>query len=180
MFLTVEKMKEVHAKVAAAADADGIQYCLVGGANFKLRGIEGYETPDMDYAADDDISDGRLKPVDDPNVFSWNENGHYDVDGVKIDFINKLSDGTKDLFLAAVHTCETIEGVPCAKLPFAVAIRMAACRQKDVQVVRDFISRGLVSRDVIAELLEMYAPRSRGMKYMNDPVEQEIKKWGSI
>lgn len=170
--LTGLRIRRVDADVQKAASASGVKACLIGGGLFKLMGIQGYETPDLDYAATGDLEDGLLSKVEDPNVFSWNENGHFMVRGkghrnsVKVDFIHKLSDGTKRLFLAAVRRRVNLHGVWCAPLPYAAAIRLAAAREKDIPVVRDLLKRGYVNKEEVLSLIAKYAPKSKGAKWL--------------
>lgn len=172
--LTVAKIKKVDADIAAAAKKSRVRCALIGGALFKLLGLDGYETPDMDYASTGDLRPGILDEVDDPTVFSWNRNGHFLVRGVKVDFINKLTDGTKRLFLAAVRERVVLHGVWCAPLAYALAIRLAAGREKDVAMLKSVILERKYARAVkVAKfLVYKYAPNSVGGKL--------LKKYGHI
>lgn len=162
--LSIQKILDIALQVQAVADASRVKCGIIGGALFVLHGIKGYTTPDIDYAADGDVKEGLLKPVDDPNLFSWNKNGHYDVCGVKVDFINKLGDGTKALYQHAVKNRRKTrwDGVDkpiyLCRLVDALAIRMAAGRKKDVVALRKIFKVCSVSPKSVARKVLKYAP----------------------
>lgn len=177
--LTNMKIRGVVKKVQKAAEDEGIECCLIGGACFKFRRIPGYETSDVDFAADGQIERNSLQlHPESARHASWNDNGHYLVNDVKVDFINKLSDGTKALFDDAVKKAEVIRGIPCARMEHAVAIRLAAGRAKDIRVVRQMIKEGHVSRARVIDLVRRFAPTSRGAKYV--AYEWKTRKLGRI
>lgn len=150
----------------------GEKYAIIGGALFKILGIPRYNTPDVDVAATGDIDEHELlKRVDNPNSFSWNENGHFDVDGVKVDWIHKLSDGTKRLFDLAVKHREIRDGFRCAPLKYAVAIRIAACRDKDIRLYKSFARRGLINEVEIFNLVKRNAPKSKGYAWLKSRLQ---------
>lgn len=152
---------------------------MIGGALFKWLRIPGYETEDVDFAANSQLPDGALAlHPESARHASWNDNGHYLVNNVKVDFINKLSDGTKELFVDAVEKAKLVRGVPCASINHAVAIRLAAGRTKDIKVVRQMIKDGHASRAQVLDLIRRFAPTSRGALYV--AYEWKTRKLGRI
>jgi hypothetical protein len=178
-YLSKQKIQGVAKKVEGAAFDSMCTSALIGGALFKWRGVPGYETEDVDFASDGQLDYGLL-PLHPESAkhASWNDNGHYLVNGVKVDFINKLSDGTKELFNDAVRKSRVFKGVRCATLEHAVAIRLAAARPKDIRVVRDMIDKKLVSRAMVIDLIRRFAPESRGARYV--AYEWKTRKLGRI
>lgn len=179
MEISNHRIRGVALKVTRVAKENNIDCALIGGAAFKWRRIKGYETEDVDFAANDQLPDDELELH--PQSFqhaSWNDNGHYLVNGVKVDFINKLSDGTKDLFADAVKKAELVRGVPCATINHAVAIRLAAGRNKDIKVVREMIKAGHANRAMVIDLIRRFAPKSRGARYL--AYEWKTRKLGRI
>lgn len=165
--LSIEGIRAVTNALDMVENATGQKYAIIGGALFKLLGIPRYNTPDVDVAATGDVDEcGLLKKVDNPNAFSWNENGHFDIGGVKVDWIHKLSDGTKRLFELAVKNREIRDGFKCAPLKYAVAIRIAACRDKDIRLYKSFVRRGIVREIEIFNLLKRNAPKSKGYEWL--------------
>jgi hypothetical protein len=165
-YLSFQRILTTYDQVAVAGHADKAEFCLIGGAAFVLHAVKGYKTKDLDFAANKDLSDGLLKPVDDPNAFSWNENGHFQVDGVKVDWIFKLSDGTKKLFELAVKYRISKCGCWVSKMCYAVAIRIAAGRNKDIRMFKKFVRDGIVDAKQIHSILKRHAPNSRGFEWM--------------
>lgn len=158
--------------VSLAASASSSNHCLIGGALFKILGVKldgkEYETPDIDIAASSDLKAGLLQPVNDPRVFSWNKNGHYDLFGIKIDYIHKLSDGTSKLFMAAVQNRllyrdqETGLSIWLAPINYAAAIRLAAGRKKDLRMFWRFVENKVIEPKAVCRLVQQYAPLSKG------------------
>jgi hypothetical protein len=165
--LSVEAIRAVTNTLDLVENMTGEKYAIIGGALFKILGIPRYNTPDVDVAATGDVNDDEiLTPVDNPNSFSWNENGHFSVGGVKVDWIHKLSDGTSRLFDLAVKHREIRDGFKCAPLKYAVAIRIAACRDKDIRLYKSFARRGLIREVEIFNLLKRNAPKSKGYQWL--------------
>lgn len=143
---------------------------LIGGGLFAYIGIDGYKTKDLDFAAPYKIEDGTftLSP-DAKNKASWNDNGHYIVDGVHVDWICKLDDGTGALFREACECAINVDGVWCAPLRLALAIRLAACREKDTNLIVRFVRAGVIDRLMWQEIVALvidYAGSSRGADWL--------------
>lgn len=183
MSLSIKKMKQVHNLFLFAANQSGVSFCLIGGASFAARRIKGYKTEDIDFAALWDLDDDwvfmhvpEISRWPNPTSFSWNENGHYMVglknektnttDGYKVDWIHKLSDGTKRLFELAVAHRELVDGMWVAPLDYAVAIRAAAGRDKDRRLFRRFVKNGVISAKKVYKILKKFAPESPGFEWV--------------
>lgn len=169
--MTISEIIDISNGVTDAAEAFGIKICLIGGGLFKFIGIPGYETPDLDFAADKDMPDGVFKNVDNPNAFSWNSNGHYLVRGRKVDFIHKLADGTSKLYLNTIRRAYKHTGLNLARVQDACAIRLAACRKKDLKTLKMLSKAGAIDIVEVANIIVAEAPKSPGGKLAREIIK---------
>lgn len=168
--LSKRKLISIAKQLGEEADLLGIQWCLIGGAAFKLNGIP-YSTADIDVSA--------LKRLE-PDTFERypgrpvnnNDNGHYLIRGVKVDWMYRLDDGSGPLFKAAVKNCywyhpesgdiyglrnAVLEGgIPIATPEYGMAIKVNAGREKDIAVFMDLVRKGYVDAQKTLELIHRY------------------------
>lgn len=157
-FLTRDEIIATVMKLKERADKLDVQFAVIGGALFKLLGIEGYETKDIDIAATDYLD---LKPVKNAkNEASFAPIGHYKVDGVPVDWMPCGREGSSGLFAHAVEkatvSSQWAKDIPLASLDAAVAIKLYAGRPDDISTVEWFIDHGLVDRNTVERLIKLH------------------------
>lgn len=134
------------------------QWAVIGGAAFKLRGLR-YSTKDVDVAAMYRLAEGTF-PHDPGPVVNKNDNGHYRVRGVKVDWMYRLDDGSGPLFRAAIREASVVErdglAIPVASVEHAMAIKVNAGRPQDVAVFYHFIEKGWVDPRTVLSLISKY------------------------
>jgi hypothetical protein len=136
------------------------RWAVIGGGAFKLHGAK-YATKDIDIAATHRLPEGTF-PHDPGPVINKNDNGHYQIKGVKVDWMYRLDDGSGPLFKQAVKEAVPIWSktlgmyLPVATMEHAMAIKVNAGRVKDVAVFHDFVRKGLVDAKKVLELIDTY------------------------
>jgi len=148
------------AEWANSARANPHRWAIIGGAAFKLHGRR-YRTLDMDVSALHQLPEGAF-PHDPGSIANKNDSGHYQISGVKVDWMYRLDDGPGPLFKHAVKTAVPVwnnqlgDYIPVATMEASMAIKVNAGRPKDVAVFYDFIEKGWVDARETLRLIYKY------------------------
>lgn len=146
---------EILLELDVTAGAGGVKYAVIGGALFKMLGIEGCETPDIDVAATDYLDLPPMPTFDEAPSFC--PHGHYNVRGVSVDWMPHGKRGSARLFQEAVKTAYmSDDGLWCARIEYAVAIKKWAGRPKDVALVNRLIRDGHVDGVEVDRLIKTF------------------------
>jgi hypothetical protein len=149
----IDAFQRLH-ECAEKADA---RYAVIGGSLFTMLEIDGYETRDIDVASDIYLDGFGIwsSPLALPRSTS-KALGHYLVNGTCIDWMVEGQVGSYDLFQATLDNCHQVEGVWCANLEFALAIKLYAGRPTDKEVYDEFVDADLVNDKLVQDILKTY------------------------
>lgn len=147
----VGTMKKLH----RYAEAVQCRYALIGGALFRLLGID-YDTQDIDVAADQILAwDGPFFTTKGKN--STPGAGHYLVDGTPVEWMTHGRPGSELLFEAAVERSYLHDsGVWIAPLEYAMAIKIYAGREKDKELFRELWDTDVINGQLILDIVKHY------------------------
>ena len=133
------------------------RYAMIGGSLFKWLEIPGYETKDIDVASDMYLdgfgiwSSRRAAPHSTKSKL-----GHYLVNDVPIDWMVEGRAGSRDLFQAAVETSYLHDGIWCATLEYALAIKLYAGRDKDKEIYNEFVDADMVNDQLVRDIIKTH------------------------
>lgn len=136
-----------------------IPYAIIGGGAFMLHGMD-YQTYDIDISAYEKISPAmesllKLEKMTGPGV-GTDKNGHYKINGIKVDWMYRLEDGSGRLFKKAIDDACSVQRLPVATMTDSMAIKVNAGRQKDVAVFYNFITQGYVDARAVLLTVDEY------------------------
>lgn len=143
-----------NSKFRHAIESSGCRHALIGGALFKMLGIE-YDTQDIDVAAEFFLDwDGEYFTTKGKN--STPGAGHYLVDGTPVEWMVSGKPGSELLFKAAVDNAYLDEetGLWLAPLEIAMAIKLYAGREKDVEMFREFWDMDRINGQLVMDIVE--------------------------
>lgn len=158
-YLTKLQIVEACKALQVHADRLGVKWCLIGGALFKMLGIPGYETCDIDVAATDFL-DLPSRSKEKERWASFDGAGKYRISGIDVDWMPVGRAGSQRLFKGAVDSSYlSKDGVWLGNLEFALAIKMWAGRPQDKETIDEFTDNGLVNKDYVRKLVDAYCER---------------------
>jgi hypothetical protein len=155
-YLTVAEIVAVMKILDKRAKELGVKYALIGGALFKMMGIPGYETTDIDVASDGfldfpTVDVNRNRPGDPHSV---SPEGHYRINDVGVDWMPVGKEGSERLFDKAVRTAQVDHnGISFACLSAALAIKLFAGRDKDREVCWEFVDNGYFTIETLRKIV---------------------------
>jgi len=126
---------------------------LIGSALFRLHGLD-VDVPDVDIICTPKVELDYLKlPCGDLLASGW-QPFKYDADGALLDLMAWGKAGSKPLFdYAAEFAYLDKNGIWCAPLAAACAIKLFAGRDKDAATVEWMYDEGMVERKSVEALL---------------------------
>lgn len=162
--ISAHKVLEIAKKLDERAKIDGVQYALIGGGLFALLGWQD-DTEDMDFAADDYINlpFAPQRLVENP----WESKdqlgvGHYVVDDVGVDWMPQGKAGSRPLFEGAIASATlNHHGLWVADPHWAMAIKLYAGREKDVEFFNECWDNDLIDGKLVMEIIQKHCPNWR-------------------
>ena len=152
--LSKEEIASVMKVLDDCSDAALARYALIGGALFTFLDID-YDTRDVDVAADRYLDGYGIWPNKKAMPRSTSKlAGHYLVDGVCVDWMTEGAVGSEPLYRAALDGAYLKDGIWCATIEHAMAIRIYAGREKDLKAFWRFQKDGLVNGELVVEMVK--------------------------
>lgn len=157
--LSDELLTKVLRRVHSVANASGINYCLIGGGLLQFLGIPGYVTEDVDIASDGQPKAGLLNEL----ILTRGSitGGHYRVYGASVDWMLHGKPYSLDLFKEAIRTSYLFNGVWCATMNHAAAIKLWAGREKDLEIVSRLSKEGHIDLNLVRGLVSVFCRRKK-------------------